>query len=360
MVDINKLIRPHLANIETYSSVEPPEVLAQISGIPESKIVKLNGNENPYGPSPRVREAISEIPIHIYPDPKQRATRDALSIYTGFDTEYLIAGAGADEVLDLIFKLFISPGDRVIDCDPTFAMYAFLTRVADAEILMVPRDDNYDIDVAKILDSISVNTKIVFISSPNNPTGNVVSESEVLELLGTGRIVVVDEAYYEFSGKTVSGLVPSNHNLIVLRTLSKWAALAGLRFGYGIMSPKLVQHIIDIKSPYNINVAAEAGAIASLDDAPNLLENVAKIVEERERLFDLLTSIKALKPWPSQGNYILCQMESGDVKEIYKGLAQRGVFVRMFSSKRLSDCFRVAIGKPVESDVFMNALKELI
>ena len=360
MVDIKRLIRPHLANIETYSSVDPPEVLAQIAGIPESRIVKLNGNENPYGPSPRVREALSEISFHIYPDPKQRAIRDALSTYTGFGAEYLIAGAGADEVLDLIFKLFVSPGDQVIDCDPTFAMYSFLTRVADAEILMVPRDDSYDIDVPKILDSISVNTKIIFISSPNNPTGNVVSESDVLELLGTGLIIVVDEAYYEFSGETLSRLVQSNHNLIVLRTLSKWAGLAGLRFGYGIMNPELVQHMIDIKSPYNINVAAEAGAIASLGDARNLLNNVKKIVEERHRLFNLLTSIPALKPWPSHGNYILCQAESGDVNEIYKGLAKRGVFVRMFSSERLSDCFRVAIGKPAESDFFMEALKELI
>ena len=360
MVDINKLIRPHLANIETYSSVEPPEVLAQMAGIPESSIVKLNGNENPYGASPRVREAISEIPLHIYPDPKQRAIREALSTYTGFGTEYLIAGAGADEVLDIIFKLFISPGDQVIDCDPTFAMYAFLARVSDAEILMVPRDENYDIDVDKILDAISDNTKIVFVSSPNNPTGNVASESQILELLGTGRIIVVDEAYYEFSGKTVSGLVPSNHNLIVLRTLSKWAGLAGLRFGYGIMNPKLVQHMIDIKSPYNINVAGEAGAIASLEDASKLLENVEKIVDERYRLFNLLTSIQALKPWPSHGNYILCQLESVDVNEIYRGLAERGVFVRMFSSKRLSNCFRVAIGKPFESDVFIDTLKELI
>ena len=150
-------------------------------------------------------------------------------------------------------------------------------------------------------------------------------------MLDTGLVVVIDEAYYEFSGQTVAGLIREFENLVVLRTLSKWAGLAGLRIGYGIMNSGLVDHIIDIKSPYNINVAAEAAALASLEDADFLLGNVGKIVESRGILFDELNAIDCVNPWPSSGNYILCQMdEPGQAQTIVDGLASRGIFVRSF------------------------------
>ena len=360
MVDIDSLIRPHLVDVQTYRSMDPPEVLAERAGVPTDQIVKLNGNENPYGPSPKAAEAVAAVPLHVYPDPLQRSIRDSLSAYTGLGPEYLIAGAGADELIDLVFRLFISPGDRIVDCDPTFAMYGFLARVSDAEIGMVPRDELFDVDVGAIERALDDRTKIIFITSPNNPTGNVTGRQEVLELLETGRVVVVDEAYFEFCGKTVAGLVNDHDNLIVLRTLSKWAGLAGLRFGYGIMSPKVVQHLIDIKSPYNINVAAEAAAKASLEDAPALLANVEKIVAERERIFSALDIMSGVTPWPSNGNFILCQVAPKNANEVYEGLASRGVFVRMFDSPRLADCFRVAVGTQSESDAFLDALSGLV
>ena len=360
MVDIEGLIRPHLVNVQTYGSMDPPEVLAQRAGIPADRIVKLNGNENPYGPSPKAIEAVARVPLHVYPDPLQRSIRDSLSEYTGLGPEYLIAGAGADEVMDMVFRLFVSPGDRIVDCDPTFAMYAFLARVADAGINMVPRDELFDVDVGAVKDAIDDRTRIIFITSPNNPTGNVTGTRAVLELLETGRIVVVDEAYFEFWGATVAGLVPDHDNLIVLRTLSKWAGLAGLRFGYGIMSPEVVGRLMDIKSPYNINVAAEAAAKASLDDAPALLANVEKIVAERERLFVALDAMPGLTPSPSFGNYILCRVAPGTAGEVYEGLANQGIFVRRFQSPRLADYFRVAVGSPSESDAFLEVLGGLV
>ena len=138
--DIEKLIRPHLVNVETYASVDPPELLAKKAGIPPEKVIKLNGNENPYGGSPKAAEAVANTPLHIYPDPLQRKIRSALAGYTGMDEEYIVAGAGSDELIDLLFRLFISPGDKILDFDPTFAMYGFCARVAGGEIRMVPRD----------------------------------------------------------------------------------------------------------------------------------------------------------------------------------------------------------------------------
>ena len=239
-------------------------------------------------------------------------------------------------------------------------MYAFCARIAGGNLKLVQRDELFEIDVQAVRDTIDDKTKIVFISSPNNPTGNMASEEQTRALLDTGLIVVVDEAYYEFSNETVANLIEQYDNLVVLRTMSKWAGLAGLRVGYGIMSSDLVDHIIDIKPPYNVNAAAETAAIASLEDREYLLANVRTIVEDRESLFKELDSIEGVKPWPSQGNYILCQANSPeDAQNIYDQLAARGVFVRKFGSDRLNDCFRVAVGASEENAAFLNALREI-
>ena len=359
-VNIEKLIKPHLLDIKTYDPVDPPELLAKRAGIPEDQIIKLNGNENPYGGSPKAAAALATTPLHIYPDPLQRKIRSALSDYTGMEQEYIIAGAGSDELIDLLFRLFISPGDKILDCDPTFAMYGFCARVAAGEIELVPRDELFEIEVDAVKDAIDSRTKVIFVSSPNNPTGNLASEEQVKALLETGLIIVVDEAYYEFSNQTVAGLTPDHDNLVVLRTMSKWAGLAGLRIGYGIMSPSLVQHIIDIKSPYNVNVAAEAALLASLEDAPALLNNVNLIMEESKRMFSLLEAIPGVTPWPTYGNFILCQFAPGRADEIYEGLASRGIFVRNFGSERLQDCFRIGVGTPDQTDALIEAMKELV
>jgi histidinol-phosphate aminotransferase len=234
-------------------------------------------------------------------------------------------------------------------------------RVAGGTVELIQRDELFDIDMDALRDSVDEKTKIIFVSSPNNPTGNLVNEQKVEELLDTGLVVVIDEAYYEFCNQTVANLVPKHDNLVVLRTMSKWAGLAGLRVGYGIMSPELVDHIIDIKSPYNVNVAAEAALLASLEDAPALLGNVAKIVSERDRLNAVLEEMPGITPWPSEGNFILCQLaNSEEASRVYEALASRGIFVRNFGSERLQDTFRVAIGTPDQTDAFIAALKEIL
>ena len=359
-VRIDKLVRPHLAKVTPYEPVDPPEVLAERAGIPADRIIKLNGNENPYGASPKASAALAKIPLHVYPDPLQRSVRRALAEYTGLGEEHIIAGAGADELIDLLLRLFISPGDTLLDCEPTFGMYGFYARVADAEVKLVPRDDDFEVDVQAVVDAIDEKTRILFVSSPNNPTGNMASEAQVKTLLETGLPVVVDEAYHEFSGQTVAGMVPHHENLVVLRTMSKWAGLAGLRIGYGIMSHRLVEYIIDIKSPYNVSVAAEAALEASLDDAEYLLEKVGIIVRERERLYSFLERLRGVKPWPSSGNYILCQFQEGRAGEVYDGLARRGIFVRKFSTERLADCFRITVGTPEQTDAVTEALADLV
>ncbi len=359
-IDLKSFIRPHLREIETYSAAERPELQAQKAGITEDEIVRLNANENPYGFSPKVAEAVASVPYNIYPDPFQREVRAALSEFTGIAAERIIAGAGSDEIIDLIFRLVIEPGDRIIDSEPTFGMYSFDAKVNGAETVMVQRDENFDVDVDAVKEAIDERSKIIFLCSPNNPTGNVATPEQIEGLVETGLLVVIDEAYWEFSGRTAASMVEDHDNLIVLRTMSKWAGIAGLRIGYGIMSPTLVNHIIDIKQPYNVTTASEAALMATLEDAEYLDRNRDLIVNERERLIELLNGIPGVRPLPSGGNYVLCEFQPGRAEEIFENMAMRGIFLRKFSSKRLRDYFRISVGTPSDTDAVVAALQEFV
>ena len=357
---IEKLIKPHLVKVNTYKSVDPPELLAEKAGIPRDKIIKLNGNENPKEPSVQIKEAVASAAFNIYPDPLQRSVRAALSEYTGMSSDYIIASAGSDELIDLLFRLFISEGDKILDFEPTFAMYGFCARIAGGSVTMAPRDENIDVDIEVTKNIIDERTKIIFLSSPNNPTGNMANRDQIEALLKTDLLVVVDEAYFEFCNTTVADMIPKYENLVVLRTMSKWAGLAGLRIGYGIMNPKLVNHIIDIKSPYNLSVASEAALVAALKETDSLMSEVAKIVCERERMYKLLQDIDGIHPFPSDGNFILCGFEEGKAGHVYQGLANQGIFVRKFDSPRLANHFRISVGKPDQTDRLISVIKELV
>lgn len=356
---IESRVLPHLNNIKTFDPAEPLEKMAERAGVPEDKVLRLNANENPYGPSPKVNEVLATIRTELYPDPLQRLLRQALGDFYGIDPKHIIAGAGSDELIDLLFRLFASPGDQILDCDPTFGMYTFCAAIAGAEVKSIPRDANFELNVSKIVDAIDSRTKMIFINSPNNPTGNPTPEKQLRALLETDLFVVVDEAYYEFSGETASELIPEFENLVVLRTFSKWAALAGLRVGYGFMSPEVVTRLISIKSPYNVNSGAEAAALASLEDATLLLDRVNLIVEERERVFSVLKKIPGIRPLPSAGNYILCEFAKGRAATTYEYLASQGIFLRRFGHPRLSNFIRTSIGTPEQNNRLLDALNKL-
>ena len=360
MVDIDSYIRPHLVDVLPYDPAEPLESMAEKAGISADQIIRLNANENPYGASPMVADALAKLSPHIYPDPLQRTIRAELAKYTGVDEARIIVGAGSDELIDLLFRLVISPGDTIIECEPTFGMYSFCSRLAEAETVSVPLDEEFEIDVDAVKSAIDSRSKIIFVNSPNNPTGNIVSTEQVIGLLETGLLVVVDEAYYEFCGETAAGLLDDHENLVVLRTFSKWAGLAGLRVGYGMMSPGMVDHLIDIKSPFNVNTAGEAALLVSLADADALLEKVRRLVEERDRMYAALEQMDGVTPYPSGGNYVLCRFGAGRAVEIFDGLAGKGIFVRMFRSERLKDCFRISAGTPEQTDALLAAMKQLV
>jgi histidinol-phosphate aminotransferase len=358
--DISALIRPELETMPGYEAIEPPDQLARRLGIPPERIVKLDGNENPYGPSPKALKALAEYQdYHIYPDPMQHEARSALSRFLGVPFEQIVFGTGSDEIMDLVLRAFLQPGDAVINCPPTFGMYPFLTRVAGARLIEVPRrDDDFSLDLAAIW-AMASEAKVIFIASPNNPTGNVVSEAELDALLATGLVVVLDEAYVEFAGGSHVGRVEEGANLIVLRTFSKWAGLAGLRVGYGIFPPSVAEVILKIKQPYNLNVAAQAAMLASLEDADLLRERVQLLIAEREELRRALAAITFVEPLPSQANFLLCRIDGIDAGRLQDELRDRGIMVRRPDSPALHNCLRVSVGLPEHRRALIEALNEI-
>jgi histidinol-phosphate aminotransferase len=358
-VDLTALMRPALEDMEGYEPIEPVDQLAQRLGIPPERIVKLDGNENPYGPSPRALEAIARYPYyHIYPDPEQREARAALSRFLGIGEERILAGSGSDELMDIVLRLFLSPGEGVINCPPTFGMYPFLTKVVGGRVIDVPRREDFSLDVPAI-EAAAKDAKLIFIASPNNPSGNVIAREELEALLATGLVVVLDEAYAEFAGESAVAQAPPRANLLVLRTLSKWAGLAGLRVGYGVFPPAVVKAAMKIKQPYNLNAAAQAALLASLADVELLRQRVRALVEERERLTEALAGIPFLEPLPSRANFILCRVDGVEARDLWGKLRERGIMVRYFDSPRVRDCLRISVGLPEHTTALVEALREI-
>ena len=359
MTDITGLIRPHLLNVATYQGVDPSDELARSAGIKPEDVIRLNANENPYGAPAEVVAALAGLPVHLYPDPAQRKLRARLAEYTGQSVERVMAGAGGDEIIGLLLTLFVERGQKLIDCEPTFGMYSFCARIAGAETVLVPRNDDWSIDIPAVRQALDSDTRIIFLASPNNPTGNLVSEEEARALLETGLIVAIDETYYEFCGDTLAGLLDEFENLVVLRSFSKWAGIAGLRVGYCIASETMISHLMDIKQPYNINVAAEAAAIAALDNRDVVLERARTLVKQRTRLEQAVDALDGVTFWPSRGNFILCRFEGRSAQDVYEELARRGIFVRLFSHPRLKDSLRISAGTPQQTDRVIDALQEV-
>jgi len=357
---IERFIRTDLSSLGRYVAGKSPEVLAKEAGVPAGDIIKLDANENPYGCSPKVNQALATYPhLNIYPDAGQTELRKLLQEYTGVSAEHIVAGSGSDQLIDLVLRLFVVPGDEVINCIPTFDMFRFSTEMCRGKLVEVLRDKNFAVNVKAVKAAISKKTKIILLANPNNPTGTVMPREDILEILNTGLPVLVDEAYYEFSGETVAPLISQYKNLMVLRTFSKWAGLAGMRIGYGIFPIEIANYLLKIKPPYNVNVAALVAVQESLKDTDYLMGRVKSIIIERERLFTELKKLKFLTPFPSQTNFILCSVVNGRASQIQQELQRKGILVRYFDKPLLRDCIRISVGKPEHTNILIKTLKEL-
>jgi histidinol-phosphate aminotransferase len=272
-------------------------------------------------------------------------------------------GTGSDELLDVVIRLFCQPGDAIVNCPSTFGMYPFLSSVAGARLISVPRRADCSVDVPAIevlfedrTSSSAASPKLAFVASPNNPDGSVLDRQDLLRLLALPMVVVVDQAYVEFGGEDFSPLVPQHPNLIVMRTFSKWAGLAGLRVGYGVFPTEIIGHLFKIKQPYNVNAAAQAAVLASLEDLETLQARVRTLIAERAKLYAGLLEIEALHPYPSHSNFVLNRVEGRDAGELKASLARQGILVRYYRQPGLDDHIRISVGKPEQNVRVLAAL----
>lgn len=358
------LIRPDIATLEPYTPIYPFDVVAARLGRAPEEIIKLDANENPYGPSPRVRAALADLrDANIYPDPESRALRAALSAFTGVPAEFLLAGAGADELIDLVMRLFLQPGDTILNCPPTFGMYPFDAAINGAKVIAVERHAGFEVDVESVEEAVvRYRPKLIFVASPNNPDGSWLPDEALARLLALPTVVVLDEAYVEFAGMARSRIrqVAQRDNLIVLRTFSKLAGLAGLRVGYGAFPTALMPHLWKIKQPYNVSVAASTAAIAALGDLAWLGDKVGRIVQERARFSEQLTALSYLHPYPSESNFILCRVIGREAEALKGALEGEGILIRYYRTPRLADHVRFTVGTPEQSDVVIDVLRRLV
>jgi histidinol-phosphate aminotransferase len=360
-------VRPEIASIQDYVPGESLEAFSARTGVPVDRLIKLNSNESPYPPSPRVARALgSYTGYNLYPDPDGRALIAALAEYVGLAPEHLVLSSGSNELITKLWSAFLTPGDGVLISPPTFTLYTTATTLAGGTLLSVPRRDGYALDLPAIRAALRDDTKLIVLCSPNNPTGNLVARADVEALLDTGRIVVVDEAYIEFAGDDALAdspisLVPHHPNLVVLRTFSKWAGLAGLRLGYGAFPTWLVGHIRKLQLPFEVNLAAHLAAHETLADLPLMRERIAELIAERERLFAVLAAQQYLRPYPSRGNFILAELTDPtlSVADLRASLETSGILLRYFRTPDLARHVRVTVGTAEHTQAVARVLDDI-
>ena len=328
--------------------------------------VKLNQNENPWdAPLEIKRETLRRVADRAwsrYPEFVPRPLHERLAHFSGWKTEGILAGNGSNELIQALLMVTIEGGKRVIINEPTFALYRQVTTLLGGEVISVPLTPDLNYDSIALTEAVaSVDPAVVIICSPNNPTGCVLEPKALAALLESFRgLVVVDEAYFEFSGLTVVPLLDQYSNLVVLRTFSKAMALAGLRIGYLLAAPELVQEIGKALLPYNLNIISQTAAEVAIEMHGSMLQPLVRaICNERDRLQDELKQIAGLIPVPSRANFMLVR-SSLDPRIVFRELLRRGILVRDVSGYPLLEkYFRISVGTPEENDLLLAALREI-
>lgn len=344
----SKFDRDLLDTLEPYSS--------EVS-VSDTNVIRLHANELPWKNEAllwTLHEKILEMPINRYPEVTNSYIRGRIADYIGFEKENILVGNGSDEILDTIGKAFISPLDKVLIPSPTFSLYSTVTRIYSGLPMMLPLNLDYSLPLDSIL-SESKNAKMIIICSPNNPTGVQYPDEEIKTVLDTGVLVILDEAYSEFSGH--SGLHLLNHydNLIVMKTFSKAFGLAGFRTGYCVASETLIESMSKVILPYNMNLISMRVIDLAIKHEEFMKDSVRKIKENRKYLYGSMQEIKGINPIPSSANFILFEAENP--RMIYQELLKKGILVRYFEGKKY---LRVTIGTYEECVKFINNLREIL
>ena len=325
----------------------------------DSRVIKLNTNENPYPPSPRVLEAIKASAtdeLRLYPEPTSLAIRTALAELYGLSPENFIAGNGSDEILSILLRTFVEENDTVVLTDLTYTLYQVLAGLQGGKLKIIELDGRFQLPQ----EPSGAQGKLFFLANPNAPTGVLHPIEDVVKLCHAfDGIVAVDEAYVDFSRQGCVALLKDHDNLVITRTLSKSFSLAGIRSGFAAASSEIVDYMMRVKDSYNMSRLAQAATLAALKDAEWMRENARKIMATRDRLTAALDDL-GLSPYRSESNFVL--VDCGSIEEavrLFEGLGQRKIYVRYFDLPRVNSCLRITIGLDKEIDALLEALSEL-
>lgn len=341
-----------LQSVQPYTPGEQP---ARHPGL-----IKLNTNENPYPPSPRVLATLAAFDcdaLRRYPDPSQRTLREAAAALLDVPSEWVIAGNGSDELLAMILRAFVNPGDTVAFPVPTYSLYRTLAQSVEAEVIERP----VPLGAPKVGAVLDIPAAVTFIATPNAPDGYLVQPDDIARLCearsGVG-VVVVDEAYVDFSVGGCLTLVRQYDNVVITRTLSKSFSLAGLRAGIAVACPSLIQALWTVKDVYNLGALTQALATAALQDAATMRANAQRIIATRES-FSAAMAQRGWHVYPSQANFIFAVPPRGDAGDLYRALCARQIYVRYFPVPMLDHGLRISIGTPEQMQTLLSALDTL-
>jgi histidinol-phosphate aminotransferase len=361
---MKRLTRESIEKLVPYPPGKPIEELERELGIAGS--IKLASNENPLGPSPLAVQAIlGHVPkLHRYPDGSAFYLKSKLSAMLQLPQEQIIIGNGSNELIELVIRTFLMPGEQVVQAFPTFLVYEKVVAGAGGEIVSVPLRD-FKLDLEAIAGAVSPETKILFLNNPNNPTGSAISHEDMEAFLkGIPRhvIVVLDEAYIDFvSDPGVArglDLLDRHTWLVALRTFSKLYGLAGLRIGYGFGSEKVIDYMNRVRQPFNVNTLAQAAATAALDDSEFVSRTLNTVKEGLSYLYYELDQM-GMEYIPTQTNFFLIKVPLGG-RDTYERLLRQGVIVRSMEAYGLKDYIRINVGLPQENERFVTALRNML
>lgn len=343
-MNINNLLRKNIKNLKPYSSARD-----EYSG---DAMVFLDANENPFNE-----------PYNRYPDPLQKALKQKISGIKNIPANQIFLGNGSDEPIDILVRAFCDPGiDNIVTINPTYGMYQVAADTNNVEVIKASLTADFELDSKQVLQAVNENTKLIFLCSPNNPSGNSLNKEAMLEIiLNFDGIVVLDEAYIDFApGKSLLPEIEKYPNLVILQTFSKAWGMAGIRLGMAFASLEIIQVLNKIKYPYNINILTQQKALELLDNAEQVDVWVKKLIEEREKMAKYLAKLHFItKIYPSDANFLLVTMN--DARGIYNYLVENGIIVRDRSKIHLCDnSLRITIGTMDEDIVLLQALKDYI
>ncbi len=355
--------------LEPYRAGKTTGETSQKYGVPRNEIVKLGSNEFPYPPPKKVREAIrDEIDrVNRYPDPFSRELKEKLSEYVGLPAGNISVGNGASEVLDTICKVFLNPLDRVVIPVPTYSMFIFLSMLRDASLEFVAAKEKgpepeFEVETGDVIEAMG-DARLLFLCSPNNPTGKVIKRKNIIKIIeNTDAAVVVDEAYYEFSRETIADRIETYDNLIVVRSMSKFFGLAGLRLGYALARPETIKSLEKARLPFNVNRIAQRAAIEALGERDWFKKMAEKIEEQKEIVMKEINGIKGFEALPSKTNFLLVRLPyKTRVRDLVENLLEKGVIVRDVTGAHglKHDYVRITIGKREENMRLISALREI-